>query len=228
MSDRRWADEAESLRETAKNAMQTISDIADQLDAWAQQSREGGWSTHQVQPMREKADALRREAAFIRRQLTRSMSETSKTFQSSVLPDVLPCPFCGAVFDPEADDPAIVFNYSPNDVTCMKCIDECYGVSVKRWNNRTSKWQPIETAPRDGAQILLFWSHYRYGGFDDPEPLIAIGKYKLNHRIRDAEPERRIGLLDSYFADTDESDDYGCAQPEHQPTHWMPLPDPPK
>lgn len=70
MSDRRWVDEAESLRELAKNAMRTISEMADQLDTWARQSQEGGWSTHQVQPMRKKADALRREVAFIGRQIS--------------------------------------------------------------------------------------------------------------------------------------------------------------
>ena len=30
------------------------------LDAWARESREGGWSTHQVDPMRNRADELRR------------------------------------------------------------------------------------------------------------------------------------------------------------------------
>jgi hypothetical protein len=42
---------------------------ASQLDAWATQSREGGWSTHQVDPMQGNADKLRREASQIRSQL---------------------------------------------------------------------------------------------------------------------------------------------------------------
>ena len=37
--------------------------IADQLDAWAAESRAGGWSTHQVDPMRKLADSLRRKAS---------------------------------------------------------------------------------------------------------------------------------------------------------------------
>lgn len=35
---------------------------ANQLDKWATESREGGWSTHQVDPMKKKADELRRIA----------------------------------------------------------------------------------------------------------------------------------------------------------------------
>jgi hypothetical protein len=31
-----------------------------QLDGWAKQSEVGGWSTHQVDPMRKRADELRR------------------------------------------------------------------------------------------------------------------------------------------------------------------------
>lgn len=36
--------------------------IALQLDKWAQQSIDGGWSTHQVDAMRRFADALRKTA----------------------------------------------------------------------------------------------------------------------------------------------------------------------
>lgn len=40
-----------------------LMEEADLLDRWAQQSITGGWSTHQVDPMRERADELRRKAA---------------------------------------------------------------------------------------------------------------------------------------------------------------------
>jgi hypothetical protein len=32
--------------------------LRDQLRTWATESREGGWSTHQVDPMRRKADEI--------------------------------------------------------------------------------------------------------------------------------------------------------------------------
>lgn len=35
---------------------------ANQLDNWAEQSGRGGWSTHQVEPMKKKANELRRIA----------------------------------------------------------------------------------------------------------------------------------------------------------------------
>lgn len=46
---------------------------ADQLDTWVQQSLAGGWSTHQVEPMRKKADQLRREASELRRLAMRGL-----------------------------------------------------------------------------------------------------------------------------------------------------------
>lgn len=50
---------------------------ADQLDQWARESRSGGWSTHQVEPMTRKADVLRREASELRRVIrTVVISET--------------------------------------------------------------------------------------------------------------------------------------------------------
>ena len=63
------------------------------------------------------------------------------------------------------------------------------------------KWQPIETAPRDGTYILLFGRHSRRGG------LIQI--------------TARWGGGDWESAD----DGYGAYI---IPTHWMPLPDPPE
>lgn len=48
---------------------------ADQLDQWANQSERGGWSTHQVDPMRKQADKLRREASELRRELNQTAKE---------------------------------------------------------------------------------------------------------------------------------------------------------
>ena len=48
---------------------------ANQLDQWANQSVSGGWSTHQVEPMRKMADRLRREAANLRIEINRKWKE---------------------------------------------------------------------------------------------------------------------------------------------------------
>lgn len=55
-----WADappapEIDRLREA-------LRDEAARLEAWARESLQGGWSTHQVGPMRKRADELRRLA----------------------------------------------------------------------------------------------------------------------------------------------------------------------
>lgn len=59
-------------------------------------------------------------------------------------------------------------------------------------------WQQIETAPRDGTEILIFTGFCFYVvTYDD--------RFSAPWRIRDSE-----GLND------------------HVPTHWMPLPEPPE
>lgn len=43
-----------------------LFEVAQQLEQWARESRAGGWSTHQVEPMRQKADEI---YAFLGRKL---------------------------------------------------------------------------------------------------------------------------------------------------------------
>lgn len=63
------------------------------------------------------------------------------------------------------------------------------------------EWQPIETAPKDGTRILA-WDgrsiHVAYWGWDNPANRLA---WLGGHC--------RIDHID-------------------QPTHWMPLPEPPR
>lgn len=70
-----------------------------------------------------------------------------------------------------------------------------------------SEWNPIETAPKDGTEIWLFCP--------DDHPQQVQGYYS-------SEPEENI----RYWRPTEMlvSDVVG----EIYPTHWMPLPEPPK
>ena len=47
------------LRRMAKETVILLQEEAERLDRWAVESEKGGWSTHQVQPMREQASVIR-------------------------------------------------------------------------------------------------------------------------------------------------------------------------
>lgn len=86
--------------------------------------------------------------------------------------------------------------------------------------SRLSSWQPIETAPRDGTEVVC-WRN----GWQHPTFLC----YRENSRISAG---RKRGLscgnmVDAYFGDPNELDDYDLADPANAPTHWFPLPQPP-
>jgi hypothetical protein len=86
-----------------------------------------------------------------------------------------------------------------------------------------TKWQPIETAPENGAPILIgMWG----SNFDGPEWITDIVYWKqkgelCSHCMQEASIETwanidgSISLLDH--------NEYKCAW-----THWMPLPEPPQ
>jgi hypothetical protein len=60
-----------------------------------------------------------------------------------------------------------------------------------------SDWQPIETAPKDGTNVLVLW---RYGGCS-----VLFCRH------------------DGFWDDGD----FNSSIPESDLTHWMPLPPPP-
>lgn len=77
------------------------------------------------------------------------------------------------------------------------------------------QWQPISTAPRDGGAILLFIPDgYSMCGLTDG---IVIGHW--------CEDERSGGDPD---ADWYQLEQDGGFQLDISPTHWQPLPEPPK
>lgn len=66
-----------------------------------------------------------------------------------------------------------------------------------------NEWQPIESAPKDGTEILLGWPKMRMSGYWDT--------FKSNDWATDRWMTSR-----------------GVYKGKHSPTHWMPLPEPPK
>lgn len=72
-----------------------------------------------------------------------------------------------------------------------------------------SEWQPIETAPKDGTRVLVsLWA------WDDP----ATGD-RLTEIVYWGGDDWRNGYPDDVDA---------FANTVNPPTHWMPLPEPPK
>jgi hypothetical protein len=68
-------------------------------------------------------------------------------------------------------------------------------------------WQPIESAPKDGTRMLLTF------GLDDYRPCVGAFRPEIIHD----DGYNETGWVETY----DEA-------PLAEPTHWMPLPDPPQ
>ena len=70
-----------------------------------------------------------------------------------------------------------------------------------------SEWQPIDTAPKDGEDILVYSypdivsAHWETDVGDDGEPYWALDDGHTRY--------------------------YALRRHMHEPTHWMPLPTPP-
>ena len=67
------------------------------------------------------------------------------------------------------------------------------------------KWQPIDTAPKNGSPILVFWNY------------VLDGKSWTCYAITRWDEQAHE------WTDVEDSDDYFS-----EPTHWMPLPEPPQ
>jgi hypothetical protein len=77
---------------------------------------------------------------------------------------------------------------------------------------KTMEWRPIETAPRDGTELLGFWRYLDANGRSYCEGMRVISW-----------DESWQGWHD----DEDETHTYGAATNTGLYTHWMPLPPPP-
>jgi hypothetical protein len=74
------------------------------------------------------------------------------------------------------------------------------------------EWQPIETAPTDGTRFLA------YRQCDDPEDIGVVSTLRRHDpggALRNPKHNYETWVTD-------------FGSPSTQPTHWMPLPEPPK
>lgn len=75
------------------------------------------------------------------------------------------------------------------------------------------EWQPIETAPRDGTAILLWWKHC---------PTPSVGCWDIG--LGDESDTRYVCHPQGWISEGDD-----CIPKNQQDcTHWMHLPAPPK
>jgi hypothetical protein len=99
-----------------------------------------------------------------------------------------------------------------------------------------SKWQPIETAPKDGTEVLLTGT-MNVDGEDYPDHIaaeilasrpIVIGRWLSSSGCTawtDVETSelRRVQVRERYHYEGWDMESNGL-----EPTHWMPLPSPPE
>jgi Protein of unknown function (DUF551) len=72
----------------------------------------------------------------------------------------------------------------------------------------TAQWRPIETAPKDGTDVLLY--------LPNAHPPVRVGRYVAKGVIRSDYWFYYSGVIES------------PREWEMVPSHWMPLPEPPK
>jgi hypothetical protein len=75
------------------------------------------------------------------------------------------------------------------------------------------KWQPIETAPKDGTDIIVMYIHC--------ETQIVHAAFWLEANLDDELDETGWWTYDWSEVSRSKMDDH------YTPTHWMPLPPPP-
>jgi hypothetical protein len=77
------------------------------------------------------------------------------------------------------------------------------------------RWQPIETAPKDGKPVLIYGTRWRFDWQGDKDAAFtAVCEWMKPYTL--GEPEWSI--CETVYYSTE------CLAP----THWMPLPAPPR
>lgn len=82
-------------------------------------------------------------------------------------------------------------------------------------------WQPIETAPKTGCKVILFYLNL------NNLPRTVMARWLTDEQAAETDADD-VGLEGGWYECIDNWDDYTeVAIHEGEPTHWMPLPVPP-
>ena len=126
--------------------------------------------------------------------------------------ELLSCPWCGNApkVDSWTEDGPPGEEYTFYQVACFGPCDASPAVcggeeaeAVQQWNTRADGWMGIESAPRDGSRVTVFVPPYGAMAGHNNFHLFGGQKDDIWHC-------------------------HSCLNKEAQPTHWMPLPTPPK
>jgi len=94
-------------------------------------------------------------------------------------------------------------------------------LAASREREARMQWQPIDTAPKDGRKVILFYrnSHSR--------PRTVMARWLTDEQAAETDADG-VGLEGGWYECIDNWNDYTeVAIHEGEPTHWMPLPTPP-
>jgi hypothetical protein len=115
-----------------------------------------------------------------------------------------PCVYCGGTDFSHMDRGGPI---------CHRCTGTGSTYRPGDWNTRAPDWQDISTAPRDGTEIILFHPVAGVCAGFCPAPGFAWHVMDGSNTFVAQKSGRSVPTLTSFT---------------RNPTHWMPLPAPPK
>lgn len=79
-------------------------------------------------------------------------------------------------------------------------------------------WRSMDTAPKDGTAVLLWWPECKLDADDNLTDEIIGGTVVIGNYVGSWQEHGGLEGRGAYFGDDSE--------PGHEPSHWMPLPEP--